>query len=153
MLNAIKHLLEPFNPLLTSFKNMDIERQRELHNQGGADIPAVQQAASSTAPVHSRPTTADAEQRLPTTSSSTEKLEYTESPDRGSLHRGHPRRGLSHSGPLPTLPHARLQDNGARVMRSRTIDTHMSGGLRSGIDWIVPMDEKVRMPDRKPFDD
>jgi hypothetical protein len=54
------------------------------------------------------------------------------------LHRDNAFREI-HS-PLPPLPHARLPGGEDRLPMLRTVDSHLSGGPRSGIDWIVPVD-------------
>ena len=42
--------------------------------------------------------------------------------------------------PLPPLPQARLAGGEGRLPMLRPVDSHLSGGPRSGIDWIVPVD-------------
>lgn len=39
--------------------------------------------------------------------------------------------------------HARLPNDFQRPVKARTMDTHISARRRSGIDWIVPLEEKV----------
>jgi len=58
------------------------------------------------------------------------------------LHRDGTTRGV-HS-PLPPLPQARsLPGVDSRIPRLRGVESHISAGPRSGIDWIVPIEEKV----------
>jgi hypothetical protein len=47
---------------------------------------------------------------------------------------------------LTPLTHARLPADFQRPLRSRTMETQNSPTRRSGIDWIVPIDERVRLP-------
>lgn len=46
-------------------------------------------------------------------------------------------------GPLPPVPHARLPGSDGRIPQLQPVDSRLSGGPRSGIDWIVPVNEKV----------
>ena len=66
--------------------------------------------------------------------------------DRDMERLGHGRarrsRGMSLDAPLPALPRTGSDLQGLR--RARTADTHASGRQRSGLDWIIPVDEKVR---------
>ncbi|KAF8147676.1 hypothetical protein B0H34DRAFT_278996 [Crassisporium funariophilum] len=50
--------------------------------------------------------------------------------------------GLGSGYPRPPSP-ARMPEGGSGYRRPRTVDTHMSNGPRSAVDWIVPMGEKV----------
>lgn len=60
---------------------------------------------------------------------------------------GHNSRGLGLGAPLPPLPPLATtrapSDNGRAPLRTRTVDTQHSIRPRSGIDWIVPVEEKV----------
>ncbi|KAF9459954.1 hypothetical protein BDZ94DRAFT_1311920 [Collybia nuda] len=44
---------------------------------------------------------------------------------------------------------ARLPSDLHRPVKARTMDTHISAGLRSGIDWIVPIEEKSSVIPRR----
>jgi len=48
-------------------------------------------------------------------------------------------------GPLPPLPQARVAGSDGRLPRLRPVDSHISGP-RSGIDWIVPVNERPYQP-------
>lgn len=69
--------------------------------------------------------------------SSVEKLEYTD-----SLSDKYAVANNGRSAPLPRLPAtARPED---ALQRTRTIDGHASMGRGAEVDWIIPVDEKVR---------
>ncbi|KAJ2929887.1 hypothetical protein H1R20_g7208, partial [Candolleomyces eurysporus] len=55
-------------------------------------------------------------------------------------------RGMSLDARLPALPRTGSDLQGLR--RARTTDTHVSGRQRSGLDWIIPVDEKSAMRSR-----
>ncbi|RXW19594.1 hypothetical protein EST38_g6263 [Candolleomyces aberdarensis] len=55
-------------------------------------------------------------------------------------------RGTTLDVPLPSLPRTASDLQGLR--RVRTMDTHASGRQRSGLDWIIPVDEKSVMRSR-----
>jgi SMODS and SLOG-associating 2TM effector domain len=75
----------------------------------------------------------------PQTSSSLGKFEdETYAPP--ELHRDDAVRGVH--GPLPPLPQARLAGTN-RLPMLQPVDSRISGGPRSGIDWIVPVGDKV----------
>lgn len=79
---------------------------------------------------------------------SEEKLEDADTLSGLGLNELHRDSAVRTNQPLPALPPARLADNGAS-RRQRTLDSHGSalgqGTMRrSGIDWIVPIEEKVK---------
>ena len=75
----------------------------------------------------------------PQTSSTSSKFEDDGVP-LPELHRDGAVRGVH---PLPPLPHARLAGGDGRLPMLRPVDSRLSGRPRSGIDWIVPVDDKV----------
>lgn len=81
--------------------------------------------------------------------SSMEKLEDSDTLSGLGINELHRDSAARTTQPLPVLPPVRLMDSGM-PRRQRTLDGHGSGlghhpsTRRSGIDWIVPVEEKVR---------
>jgi len=77
------------------------------------------------------------------TSSTLDKFE-----DDGSPQPELPRSTAAHSvhAPLPPLPQARLTSSDGRLPRLRPVESRISAGPRSGIDWIVPVNGQPHQP-------
>jgi len=122
-----------------------MDPRREPEDNGGGREPelAGQPVQERAEPIPSHPATTQTETRRspprPQTSSTISKFEDDPLP-LPELHRD---RGVH--GPLPPLPQARVAGGEGRLPMLRTVDSHLSGGPRSGIDWIVPVDhDKLR---------
>ncbi|TFK36738.1 hypothetical protein BDQ12DRAFT_633635 [Crucibulum laeve] len=114
--------------------------------------PQDQQARTSTRPTAPQITIAEGStQQAGSTGhasfvASPSSMERREEPETQSAdqHRNS-RRGLGVDYPLPPLPPAHVQGENGGIRRSRTADTLATmGRTRSGIDWIVPVDDKPR---------
>lgn len=82
---------------------------------------------------------------VPMSRSSLEKEEAGSETLSGDVHRRDSQFALGVHQPLPPLPHARLAGDNGPPRRIRTADTNASSARRSntGIEWIVPVEEKV----------
>jgi len=106
------------------------------HREGGqANVATVTQTLSSQGHTEpNNPTTSVAPHtRSPPSPGSTEKLD-----DQSELRDGTVRASNNH---LPPVPPARLAGD-TRLTRPRTAESRPSTGPHSGIDWIVPLEDK-----------